>query len=287
MSDLKPVEKFVVDAPVEWVWKLLLNAEQLVTCLPGAQLEGREAAGEEEEIFTGGITFKVGVLSIALQGQLRLSDVDYYEHSFKLSGQGDDQDGDGVAKIVITCKLLPISAEGIEDPAEAEAAEQCSATIEAEAELSGRLSRMDRVLFSDASKGLLTALVQAVRARMADAKAAIERESLRSELDALKDVLSESAAELEALKHPPPPAAAPEPSPLLESGDKKSAKKRRSSSANMKLMPSPAADSAELSRPVRALYKVREILQTFGRKMALRFREILDGPLRRILRRGA
>lgn len=287
MSDLKLVEKFIVDAPVEWVWKLLLNAEQLVTCLPGAQLEGREAAGEEEEIWTGGITFKVGVLSVSLAGQLQLSDVDYYEHSFKLSGQGDDKDGDGTAKVVVTCKLLPISAEGIEDPAEAEAAEQCSATIEAEAELSGRLARMDRVLFGDASKGLFTALVQAVRTRMAGAKAAIERESLRSELDSLKDVLSESAAELEALKNPPPPAAEPEPSPLLESGDKKNAKKRRSSSANMKLMPAPAAGSAELSGPVRALYKVRDVLQLFGRKISLRFRELMDGPLRRLLRRGA
>lgn len=287
MSDLKLVEKFIVDAPVEWVWKLLINAEQLVTCVPGARLDERQTVGEEEELFTGGITFKIGVLSVSLNGQLTLSDVDYYEHSFKLSGQGDDKDGDGAAKVVITCKLLPISAEGIEDPAEAEAAEQCAASIEASAELSGRLSRMDRVLFSDASKGLLTQLIEAVRTRMADAKAAIERESLRSELDSLKDVLSESAAELEALKNPPAPAVEEESSPLVESGDKKSAKKRRSSSANMKLMPAPAAQNAGLSGPVRALNKVREILSGFGRKMAARIREIMDGPLRRLLRRGA
>lgn len=284
MSDLKRVEKFKVEAPVEWVWKPLMSADQLAAWLPGARLDSREVYGEEEEeIWNGALSFSVGALPVELAGRATRCEIDYYEHSFKLTAS------EGEAKLAVSCKLVAIPAEGIEDPLEAEAAEQCEAVFEIDAVLSDRLASMDRTQLEQACQGLLAQFIESVRSEMADAKAAIARESLRSELDELKGVLDESARELEAAQRPPVDSAIPETvnAPAELSGKKRLAdKKRRSSEANMKLVPVGAARYGELSAPLRFVYRLRDLVFDLGQRIAQHLRELLDGPLRRLLRRS-
>ncbi len=275
MSNVKLQEKFTVDAPTDWAWKLLLNVEKVAAFFPGAQLDGHEGGSETEEIIRcrGALIFTVGPLTVEIGGSATLSDIDYYEHSFKLEGTGDEQGGEGGVKFTVLCKLQPIPAVGIEDEEEAAAAEKCTVSITAEAELSGKLSRMERTLFEQAGKSLLAQLREGLCARMAEAKMAYERAPLRSALEGLKDVLDEQEREYEAAQRAAAAAKAAEEqkardaalSLALSSAGKKS---RRSSSITLKLAqlvkPQNGAESG-LGRALRRLIGLfRALFQRLG-----------------------
>jgi carbon monoxide dehydrogenase subunit G len=53
-------ERFEVKAPVERVWKYLIDPQRVVHCLPGAELLEQQ----DERTFLGAIKVKVGPLSM-------------------------------------------------------------------------------------------------------------------------------------------------------------------------------------------------------------------------------
>src|SRR5438874_1991167 len=82
-------QTFRVNAPVEEVWRFLLDAEQVVTCMPGAALDSVEG----EDTFLGNIKVKVGPITASYKGRVRFTRVDHEAHLIEMTAEGTETSG--------------------------------------------------------------------------------------------------------------------------------------------------------------------------------------------------
>ena len=75
-------ERFEVQAPVERVWKYLIDPKSVVECLPGAELLEQQ----DEHTFLGAIKVKVGPLSMSYKGQAKLTEINEETHQVRMVG---------------------------------------------------------------------------------------------------------------------------------------------------------------------------------------------------------
>jgi carbon monoxide dehydrogenase subunit G len=94
---MKMEQSFEVAAPVERVWKALIDVEYVAPCLPGAAITGRDDEGH----YTGTFTVKLGPTTAAYNGVLRIEDVDEAAHRATLHARGTDKRGQGGATATI------------------------------------------------------------------------------------------------------------------------------------------------------------------------------------------
>ncbi len=101
---MKLEQSFEVAAPVERVWKALIDVEQVAPCLPGAAVTGRNDDGS----YSGSFTVKIGPTTASYTGKLEMESVDEASHTATMSAQGSDKRGQGgaTAKIVSTLEAL-------------------------------------------------------------------------------------------------------------------------------------------------------------------------------------
>jgi uncharacterized protein len=104
MTTLKIEERIVIQAPVDAVWKFLLDPERVVQCLPGAAYDGKES----EQVFLGHIKVKVGPVTTWFAGKATMSEVDEASHSLRITGEGKDKNGAGTAKMVMVGKVTAV-----------------------------------------------------------------------------------------------------------------------------------------------------------------------------------
>ncbi|WP_369822197.1 SRPBCC family protein [Saccharomonospora sp. CUA-673] len=79
------------------MFALINDVERVVTCLPGATLEGQEG-----EAYRGRVRFKVGPISATYAGTVRFTDVDEGARTLRLSARGADAHGNGDAEADVT-----------------------------------------------------------------------------------------------------------------------------------------------------------------------------------------
>ncbi len=97
-------ETFQVAAPIETVWRFLLDPQQVVTCMPGAELD--EVI--DERTFHGTIKVKVGAITTRYKGKVQLTEVDDGQFKLQMVAEGRETGG-GTAKGTMesTLRLLP------------------------------------------------------------------------------------------------------------------------------------------------------------------------------------
>ena len=86
-------ETFQVAAPIQTVWDFLLDPSQVVTCMPGAQLD--EIV--DERTFHGTIKVKVGAITTRYKGKVQLTEVDQGQFKLQMVAEGRETGG-GTAK---------------------------------------------------------------------------------------------------------------------------------------------------------------------------------------------
>jgi uncharacterized protein len=94
---LKMEQSFEVSAPLERVWRALIDVEYVAPCLPGAAITGRN----DEGAFTGTFTVKLGPTTAAYNGVLHIEDIDEAAHRATLKARGTDKRGQGGANATI------------------------------------------------------------------------------------------------------------------------------------------------------------------------------------------
>ena len=94
---MKMEQSFEVTAPIERVWKALIDVEYVAPCLPGAAITGRNDDGD----YTGTFTVKLGPTTAAYNGVLKIEDVDETAHRATLQARGTDKRGQGGANATI------------------------------------------------------------------------------------------------------------------------------------------------------------------------------------------
>jgi uncharacterized protein len=98
---MKLEQTFDVQAPLAQVWAALNDLERVAPCLPGAAITSHD----EEGIYHGTFTVKLGPMTAAYNGTIRIEDVDEAAHRATLKARGTDKRGQGGASATIVNTL--------------------------------------------------------------------------------------------------------------------------------------------------------------------------------------
>ena len=156
---MKLEQSFDVDAPLERVWKALIDVQRVAPCLPGAEVTEVGADG----VYRGAFTVKLGPTTAAYRGELRIDSLDEAAHTATMHASGTDKRGQGGAKASIVSTL---------------AARQYGGThvaVETDFTITGRLARFGRGgMIQDVSNRLLRDFADCLRSGLEQPAAATE-----------------------------------------------------------------------------------------------------------------
>jgi uncharacterized protein len=185
---MKLEQTFDVAAPLEQVWAALNDLERVAPCLPGASITSHD----EDGTYHGTFTVKLGPMTAAYNGTIRIEDVDEAAHRATLKARGTDKRGQGGANATIVNTL-----------SEHEGGTRVEAVTDFS--ITGRLAQFGRGgIMQDVSNRLLRDFAACLSTRLAEAPAAAPAEP---EPPAAEEV----AAAATTPPSTPPPAATPPP----------------------------------------------------------------------------
>jgi uncharacterized protein len=139
-------ESFVVGAPPDQVWRLLLDPARVVLCMPGAELMETVDA----TTYRGRVTVKVGPITARYSGTARLAEIDEGARRMQLVAQGTDAGG-GSAKMSMLGHVAPHADGGSE------------VTVSARVDIAGRVMQFGRGMVESVSRQLFRQFAVAVR----------------------------------------------------------------------------------------------------------------------------
>jgi uncharacterized protein len=193
---VKLEQSFEVAAPLERVWKALIDVEHVAPCLPGATVTGRNDDGS----YTGSLTIKIGPTTAAYAGKLEMETIDEATHSAVMQAQGTDKRGQGGAKATISSSLRPGDG-GI-----------THVDVVTDYHITGRLARFGRGgMIEDISERLLKQFAQSLQDSLTGDGDAAEPVAPAEEAAAAETGPSEEAKAPAETAAPEPPRPAPEP----------------------------------------------------------------------------
>jgi len=136
---------FTLALPVEDAWPLLLDAERVAPCLPGAEL--REVTGEE---CRGVLKVKLGAITALYTGVLRLVEIDEAARRLVLQAEGQETQGQGGASATVAVTLRP-AGEG-----------RTGVSVETDLSITGNIAQFGLNVLTDVSTKLLTDFARCV-----------------------------------------------------------------------------------------------------------------------------
>jgi uncharacterized protein len=149
---MKLEQTFEVQAPLEKVWAALNDLERVAPCLPGAAITGHD----EDGTYHGTFTVKLGPMTAAYNGTIKIEDADESTHTATLKARGTDKRGQGGANATIVNTL---SADG------------GATRVEAVTDftITGRLAQFGRGgMMEDVSNRLLREFAACLQTRLVD-----------------------------------------------------------------------------------------------------------------------
>jgi carbon monoxide dehydrogenase subunit G len=97
-------ERFEVAAPVEPVWDFLVDPRRVVACVPGGELTQVLDARN----FSGKVRIRIGPLTLAYRGAVRLVEVDEASRRVKIAGLARESAGTDSARLTLESWLAPL-----------------------------------------------------------------------------------------------------------------------------------------------------------------------------------
>ena len=194
---MKLEQSFEVSAPIERVWKALIDVEHVAPCLPGAAVTGRNDDGS----YNGTFSIKIGPTTAAYAGKLEMRDIDEQAHEATMHAHGNDKRGQGGANATIVSKVVEAK------PGETRV------DVATDYHITGRLARFGRGgMIEDISERLLREFAQRLQASLTGEPAAQAGEpAAQTGQPAAKT--EEPAAQVQELKAEEPQAAQPQAEP--------------------------------------------------------------------------
>lgn len=129
-------ERFEVQAPVERVWKYMIDPKRVVECLPGAQLLEQK----DDQTFLGAIKVKVGPLSMSYKGQAKFTEINEQTHQVRMVGDAREVTGSGSTKVSMLSTVTPLASGGSE------------VSVNADVELVGKIVQFGRGMIEEVSR---------------------------------------------------------------------------------------------------------------------------------------
>jgi uncharacterized protein len=205
---MKLEQSFEVSAPIERVWKALIDVEHVAPCLPGAAVTGRNDDGT----YNGTFSIKIGPTTAAYAGKLEMKEINEESHEATMHAQGNDKRGQGGANATIVSKVVE------DKPGETRV------DVATDYHITGRLARFGRGgMIEDISERLLREFAQRLQASLAEEPAAAGAATAASATEA--EPTKEAAQTTQSTPAEPEPTPAqpeakadeaiePEPEPL-------------------------------------------------------------------------
>lgn len=150
-------ETFQVKAPIDEVWRFMMTPSDVVTCLPGAELD--EVV--DDRTFLGTVKVKVGAVMAKYKGKVRFTEVDEGGYVVKMLAEGREASG-GMAKGTVSGRLRSL------DDAQTEV------VAEASVDLTGRIMQVGRGMIQGVSQQLFLQFVSSTKERLEARRAAAD-----------------------------------------------------------------------------------------------------------------
>ena len=132
----KIAERFEVQAPVERVWKYLIDPASVVQCLPGAELLEKQ----DDRNFLGAIKVKVGPLAMSYKGKASFTEVNDETHTVRMVGEAREVGGSGSTKVTMVSTVKALEGGGSE------------VSVDSEINLVGRIVQFGRGMIEEVSR---------------------------------------------------------------------------------------------------------------------------------------
>ena len=145
-------ERFSVHAPVDAVWRFLLDPQQVVSCMPGASLD--EVVSDRE--FLGSVQIRLGAVATSYKGRVQFTEVDEQAHAIQMLAEGRESGG-GTAKAMLSSRLTALPDGGTEILAEAKI------------DITGRIVQVGRGMIQGVSRQLFQQFAAATQKHMEQA----------------------------------------------------------------------------------------------------------------------
>jgi carbon monoxide dehydrogenase subunit G len=142
---------FTVDAPVDEVWRTLLDVERVAHCMPGAEVTERIG----DDAYKVSVKVKVGPMSMTYRGEVQIVDHDEHERRATMHVKAKEVRGQGTADADVRMSL-------------AEEAGGTHASIETEVQMSGRIAAMGQSVIGDVSAKLIETFAANLAAMLTD-----------------------------------------------------------------------------------------------------------------------
>ncbi len=142
-------ETFQVKAPIDVVWRFVLDPHNVAACMPGAALE----QVIDERTFVGTIKVKVGAVMAGYKGRVELTEIDPAAYTVRMKAEGNECGG-GTAKGLMLSRLKTLP-DGMTE-----------VVAEASVDLTGKLMQVGRGMIQGVSKQLFQQFVTRARAQI-------------------------------------------------------------------------------------------------------------------------
>lgn len=142
---------FIVDAPMDEVWRTLLDVERVAPCMPGAAVTERIG----DDAYKVSVKVKVGPMSMTYGGEVQIVHRDEQERRATMRVKAKEARGQGTADAHVHMSL---AAE----------AGGTHAAIETEVQLSGRIAAMGQSVIGDVSAKLIETFAANLAAMLSD-----------------------------------------------------------------------------------------------------------------------
>ncbi len=146
----KIAERFEVQAPVERVWKYLIDPASVVQCLPGAEL----LETQDDRNFLGAIKVKVGPLSMSYKGKASFTEVNDETHTVRMVGEAREVGGSGSTKVTMVSVVTALEGGGSE------------VSVDSEINLVGRIVQFGRGMIEEVSRQMFRQFATCVKSRL-------------------------------------------------------------------------------------------------------------------------
>ncbi len=190
---------FDVEAPIEEVFKALLDVERVAPCVPGAQV----VEHTDEDVYKVAIKVKVGPMSMQYRGDVEIVESDAEQHRAVMRTRAKEARGQGTADATVEMRL-----EGDES--------RTHGTISTEVKLSGRAATMGGGVIQDVSARLVDTFAENLAKMLGEGgkSAAVETPAAPDlepvpQRDPAAAPASEAEPQSEAAASPVPPAGEP------------------------------------------------------------------------------
>jgi carbon monoxide dehydrogenase subunit G len=140
---------FAVKAPPDRVYEFLLDVNNVVSCVPGAEL----SEVVDPSTFKGKVRIKVGPVTVSYNGTARITARDAATRTATLEAEGKETTGSGSAQ---ASTVMSVVADG----------DTSSVTLTTDFTVVGRVAQFGRGIMEDVSKHLVAQAATCIQAKL-------------------------------------------------------------------------------------------------------------------------